>query len=145
MCQETHSDSKTHQREGGYSATFISVYGREGTGASQSPLQYCHVQGDRLVSCERCERCEVVLTIWCRLREEMQNVSQSSLIDGGQDTVNLCLANLMLTGRATPFFHNGIISGRSQHDGQLEEMIGIIERWRFKLFSFKIHFSDLRC
>ena len=125
MCEETHSDSKADQREEGFSATFISVYGREGTGTGQSALQYCHVQGDRLVSCERCE---VVLRIWCRLREEMQNVSQSSLIDGGQDTVNLCLANLMLTGRATPFLHNGIISGKSPHDDQLEEMIGIIER-----------------
>ena len=73
----------------------------------------------------------------------MQNFSQSSLIDGGQDTVNLCLANLMLTGRATPFFHNGIISGKSPHDDQLEEMIGIIERLHHKLVSFKINNSNL--
>ena len=57
----------------------------------------------------------------------MQNVSLSSLIDGGQDTVNLCLANLILTGNATPFLHNGIISAKS-HDDQLEEMIGLVER-----------------
>ena len=79
-----------------------------------------------------------MLNVWCRLREEMQNVSQSSLIDGGQDTVNLCLANLILTGRATPFLHNGIISEKSPHDDQFEEMIGIIERLRLRLFSFKL-------
>ena len=84
-----------------------------------------------------------MLTIRCRLREEMQDVSQSSLIDGGQDTVNLCLANLILTGRATPFLHNGIISAKSQHDDELQEMIGIIERWRHKLVSFKINNSNL--
>ena len=60
----------------------------------------------------------------------MQNFSQSSLIDGGQDTVNICLANLILTGRATPFLHNGIISAKSQHGEELEEMIGIIERFQ---------------
>ena len=80
----------------------------------------------------------------------MQNVSQSSLIDGGQDTVSLCLANLILTGRATPFLHNGVISGKSQHDDQFEEMIGIIERLRpipihhTRLFSFKLNNSDAR-
>ena len=78
------------------------------------------------------------LNILCRLRQEMQNFSHCSLIDGGQDTVSLCLANLILTGRATPFLHNGTISARSQHDDELQEMIGIIERLRHKLLKIII-------
>ena len=70
-----------------------------------------------------------------RLRSEMQSLSHCSLIDGGQDTVNLCLANLVLTGAATPWFHNGVISVRSlnaDEEEDLEERVGITERFTGK-------------
>ena len=66
----------------------------------------------------------------------MQSLSHCSLIDGGQDTVNLCLANLVLTGAATPWLHNGAISVRSlntEDQEDQEERIGITERFLFIL------------
>ena len=61
----------------------------------------------------------------------MQSVSHSSLIDGGQDSVTLALANLILTGRATPFLHNGTLTARTINAEDVEdyeERIGICER-----------------
>ena len=66
-----------------------------------------------------------------RIREEMQNLSNTSLIDAGQDSVTLSLANLILTGVATPFLHNGIITDRviDVDVEDYEEKRGINERF----------------
>ena len=71
----------------------------------------------------------------------MQNLSHCSLIDAGQDSVSLSLANLILTGVATPFLHNGIVTDRvvnAEDVEDYEERIGISERFHREIFIFKM-------
>jgi len=46
---------------------------------------------------------------WDKLKEDMQDQGDMPLIDT-EDKISLCLSNLMLTGSAVPFLHNGIMS-----------------------------------
>jgi len=46
---------------------------------------------------------------WDDLKTDMQDQADQPLIDT-EDKITLCLSNLMMTGSATPYLHNGIMS-----------------------------------
>ena len=50
-----------------------------------------------------------VYQIIFRLKTDMQDQADTPLIDT-EDKISFCLSNLMLTGTAVPYLHNGIMS-----------------------------------
>lgn len=46
---------------------------------------------------------------WDQLKRDMQDQADMPLIDT-EDKITFCLSNMMLTGSATPYLHNGIMS-----------------------------------
>jgi len=56
-----------------------------------------------------------------KIREEMQTECTLSLLE--EDKISMCLANLMLTGQATPYFHNGTVN-----DKDVGPKVGILDR-----------------
>ena len=46
---------------------------------------------------------------WDGLKADMQDQGDTPLIDT-EDKIAFCLSNLMLTGSAVPYLHNGIMS-----------------------------------
>ena len=65
-----------------------------------------------------------------RLARDMQDQADMPLIDT-EDKITFCLSNLMLTGTATPYLHNGIMSA------DLEDATNFEVRKYFTYFTLK--------
>ena len=60
---------------------------------------------------------------WESLARDMQDQADMPLIDT-EDKITFCLSNMMLTGSATPYLHNGIMSA-DEEDATNFEVIDI--------------------
>ena len=59
---------------------------------------------------------------WEELKRDMQDQADMPLIDT-EDKITFCLSNLMLTGSATPYLHNGIMSADQEDATNFEVRI----------------------